>query len=419
VGALTAVDEVVHVPNYYTPTGLSVRPVAGIFLHDTEAPSRDAFAYPHPGGSWHLEVDRAGGVHRFVPDADVAWTVRACDRWHPAWLPRVRPWDASPANCWGLHLELASNQKFRDQGRPYTQAQYAATREVVARWRGRYGPLPVVGHGLVQADRSDPVRFDWAQLHDPLSLWPLTGTARVDPLQGGWGFMAWTGQEWHPGADLNAGGFCAADAGAPVVSPAETVCRFVGWHAPGGGRGFGHHAWLEATGTPFWLHLCHLQAPPSCAVGEALPRGRVLGLCGATSGWACEHVHFEATRGRPAAWDQWPRGWDRARVEAAYADPFHYLAATSAAESAQEEPMPILTDAQLVAVQVGAWGEYPLAPDFAIPKAWRVEVQAGRHPGRPVTGEQPLEDGSGAVCQWFETGRFATYVPGKPVSWNA
>jgi murein DD-endopeptidase MepM/ murein hydrolase activator NlpD len=416
------VDEIAHAPNYYTPTGLSVRPVAGIFVHDTESPTKDAFAYPHPGGSWHILVARDGGIHRFVPDADVAWTVRACDRWHPAWLPRVRPWDASPANCWGLHLELASNAKFQAQGRPYTQAQHAALREVVAHWRALYGPLPVCGHGLVQADRTDPVRLDWAQLHDPLSLWPLAGTARVDPLQGGWGFMQWTGEEYHPGVDLNAGGFCAADAGAGVLAPVAMTVRYVGWHVTSTGRGFGWHLWAQAD-TGHWLHFCHLQAPPACAVGEPLPRGHVFGLCGKTAGWGCEHLHFEVTHHRPAAWDQWPRGWSKARVEATYLDPFAYLAAASVAPAApaEEEPMPILNDAQLVAVQAGAWGDLwqHTHPDFAIPTAWRSEVQAGRPPGRPVTGEQPLDDGSGAVVMWFETGRFATYVPGQPVSWNA
>jgi murein DD-endopeptidase MepM/ murein hydrolase activator NlpD len=410
-----------HAPTpYQTATGLLVRPTAGIFVHDTEAPSHDAFAHPHPEGSWHLEIDRQGVVHRFVADQDVAWTVKQCDRWFPPWLPRVRPWNASEANCWGLHVELASNKKFQDQGRPYTSAQYPALREVVAHWRSLYGPLPVCGHGLVQADRTDPVRLDWSLLHDPLSLWPLTGTARVDPLQGGYAFMQWTGEEYHPGVDLNAGGFCSADAGAAVVAPVGMTARYVGWHVTPTGRGFGWHLWAQAD-TGHWLHFCHLQEPPSALEWARVERGQTFGLCGRTAGWGCEHLHFEVTHTQPAGWDQWPRGWSRGRVEATYVDPFAYLAATSAASPVQEEPMPILNDAQLVAVQAGAWGDLWqfTQPDFAIPKAWRAEVQAGRHPGRPVTGEQPVPDGSGAVVQWFETGRFATYVPGQPVSWNA
>lgn len=404
---------------YFTPTGLAVRPVAGIFVHDTEAPSDDAFAYPHAGGSWHLEVARDGSVHRFVADADVAWCVRACDRWFPYWLPRVKPWDASEANCWGLHVELASNQKFRDQGRPYTDAQYAALRRVLADWRARYGPLPAVGHGMVQADRTDPVYLDWRRLQDPLSRWPLAGTAAVDPTQGGFGFLQWTGDTYHPGADLNAGGFCAADAGAAVLAPVGLSVVHVGYHVTATGRGFGHHVWGKAD-TGHWLHFCHLQAAPTCAAGDYLPRGRVFGLCGKTAGWDCEHVHFEVRHARPPAWDAWPQGQAKATVAAAYVDPFMYLAAT-AADPDQESDMSILNEAQLVAVQAGAWGPLweQVQPDFAIPKAWRVEVQAGRPPGRPVTPEQPVPDGSGAVVQWFETGRFATYVPGSPVSWNA
>lgn len=408
-------DQIIHSPTpYQTETGLRERPIRGIVFHSTETdvlvPPRDA--------SWHVEIDRDGVLHRYVGDMDVAWHVRATDRWHPFWLPRLRVWDASAANCWTLGVELVSSQKYRNQGTPYTQKQYASLRLLIAEWRRRYGPLPLVGHGMLQADRTDPVRLDWRQLRDPLSLWPLTGTASVDATQGGYEYSQWTGDTYHPGIDLNAGGACDADAGAPVVAPVGMTVRYVGYHVTSTGRGFGNHVWAEAD-TGHWLHFCHLQRPPSCRAGDHLPRATVFGLCGKTAGWGCSHVHFEVTPARPGTWDQWPQSWTKAAVEAVYLDPFAYLAAVAvAADPQEEEPMPILTDAQLVAVQTGAWGEYPLNPDFAIPKAWRVEVQAGRHPGRPVTGEQPVPDGSGAAVQFFESGRFAAYVPGQPVSWN-
>jgi murein DD-endopeptidase MepM/ murein hydrolase activator NlpD len=414
--------EIVHYElTHYTETGLPPfgRPVTGIFIHDTEAPSADGFAWPADSeGSWHLEIARDGTLHRFVPDEDVAWTVKVCDRWYPFWLPRTRPWDASPANCWGLHVELASNAKFRQQGRAYTQAQYARLREVVAEWRRRYGPLPLVGHGLVQADRTDPVDLDWEQLQNPQSLWPLSGVSRVDPREGGYGFLEWTGDTYHPGIDLNAGAGGAADAGAPTLAPTGMTVQYVGWHVTSTGKGFGWHTWALAD-DGHWLHFCHAQARPSVAVGEYLPRRRVFALCGKTAGWPWEHVHFEVRHARPpnGDWGYWPQGVSRAAVAAQYVDPFMYLAAV-AADPEQEEPMPILSDAQLVAVQAGAWAGYAFSPDFAIPKAWRAEVQAGRNPGRPVTDEQRVPDESGATVQWFESGRFATYVPGRDVSWN-
>ncbi len=365
-------------------------------------------------------------MHGYVREEDVAFHVRACDRWHPDWLPRERPWDVSAANCWTLGVELVSSQKYRNQGTPYTQKQYATLRALVAEWRARYGPLPLVGHGLLQADRTDPVYLDWQQLRDPLSRWPLAGTASVDPTQGGYTYVQWTGDVYHPGVDLNAGGFCAADAGAAVLAPVGVSVVHVGYHVTSSGRGFGHHVWGKAD-TGHWLHFCHLQAAPSCAAGEYVPRGRVFGLCGKTAGWGCEHVHFEVRHARPPGddWGFWPTGQAKATVAAQYVDPCMYLAATSpaAADPGEEvsQAMPILSEAQLVAVQAGAWGDLwaQVQPDFAIPKAWRVEVQAGRSPGRPVTPEQPLPDGSGAMVQFFETGRFASYVPGQPVSWNA
>lgn len=406
-------DQILHSPTpYQTSTGLAVRPVRGIVIHDTET---DALAYPRDA-SWHLEIDRDGTVHRFVADADVAWHVRATDRWTPYWLPRVRPWDASAANCWTLGVEVVSSQKYRNQGTPYTQAQYAALRTVVAEWRTRYGPLPLVGHGMLQADRTDPVRLDWRLLRNPYSRWPLAGTASVDPTQGGYEFLEWTGDTYHPGVDLNAGGFCSADAGAAIRAPTAMRIEYTGWHTTTTGRGFGNHLYARAD-TGHWLHFCHLQAAPSVAVGQPLAGGAVFALCGKTQGWDCEHVHFEVRHARPPDWGYWPQGLSKATVEAQYLDPFMYLAAV-AADALQEEHMPILTDAQLVAVQAGAWTGYAFNPDFAIPKAWRVEVQAGRHPGRPVTDEQKLPDESGATVQWFETGRFAVYAPGKDVSWN-
>ena len=413
-------DQVLHAPTpYKTATGLAVRPVVGVVVHDTET---DGLAYPNEAtqASWHIEIDRAGVLHRFVGDQDVAWHVRATDRWHPAWLPRVRPWDASPANCWTLGVELVSSKKYRDQGRPYTQAQYAGLRTLLAEWRRRYGALPLVGHGMLQLDRADPVRLDWEQTENAYSLWPLAGVSRVDPREGGYAFLEWTGDTFHPGIDLNAGVGGAADAGAPLLAPVGFTVQHVGFHVTSTGRGFGWHVWGLAD-TGHWLHFCHAQARPTVTVGEYVPRARVFALCGKTQGWQWEHLHFEVRHARPpyGDWGYWPQGQAKATVEAQYLDPFMYLAAV-AADPTTEEPMPILTDAQLVAVQAGAWGDlWPFTnPDFAIPKAWRLEVQAGRNPGRPAGGEQALPEGNGAVVQWFETGRCAVYVPGKEVSWN-
>lgn len=148
---------------YYTETNLSRRDLRGIVLHDTET---DLAVAPHSQGSWHYEIDRDGTILEYVDEADVAWHVRDCDRMWPDWLPHSSPFGPSPANCWTLGIELVSNADDRARGEPFSDAQYAALRALLADIRARYGPLPLVGHGQLQRDRSDPVAFDWARLEE-------------------------------------------------------------------------------------------------------------------------------------------------------------------------------------------------------------------------------------------------------------
>ena len=146
----------------YTPyfTATTGRLIAGVFIHDTETHLKAA---PHPEGSWHYEIDRDGTILQFVHEDDIAWHVRACDRWWPSWLPRWGDYDLSRANEWSIGIELVSDVNWRTGGQPYTPAQYAALNVLLADIFARRGALPVVGHGQVQADRSDPVLFDWGR----------------------------------------------------------------------------------------------------------------------------------------------------------------------------------------------------------------------------------------------------------------
>ena len=152
---------------YFTKTGLARREVRGVILHDTET---DWTVKPHSQGSWHYEIGRDGEILQFVDEADCAWQVRACDRWWPEWLPRTQPWPVSPANCWTIGIELVSSANYRDEGDddedggPYTDEQYASLRWLLADIKRRYGALPLVGHGQLQLDRSDPVALDWDRL---------------------------------------------------------------------------------------------------------------------------------------------------------------------------------------------------------------------------------------------------------------
>jgi murein DD-endopeptidase MepM/ murein hydrolase activator NlpD len=393
--------EVVHPTPFYTPTGFAHRPVSGVVLHDTET---DDYVEPHAAGSWHYEIDRQGTVYRFVAEADVAWHVRATDKWHPLWLPRASPWEVSAANAHTVGIELVSSQKWRNQGRPYTAAQYRSLQGLLLDLRTRYGALPVVGHGHVQADRSDPVWLDWAVV---LAVLPeadllLADAQRSDPLEGGYAFAQWTGSVYHPGVDLNSGAGGDADLGKPVHTPADAVVAAVRSDA----AGYGRHVWLKAD-DGHWLHTAHHQRV-DVAEGQRLLRGEPYATCGKSGGWPWAHVHWEVLYDRPADWSQWPSGWGKARVLAEYMDPFAYLCATwptTTGGGGGTVDEPVLTDAELEhEYRPLVWGAlYDAgAAGFAVPSRWKAEVRLGNDLGKPLGPEEDLR--SGGKVQFFERG---------------
>jgi N-acetyl-anhydromuramyl-L-alanine amidase AmpD len=154
---------------FFTDTSDSDPPgrlIAGICLHDTET---HASVNPRQEGSWHYEIDRDGAIYQFVDEADIAWHVRACDRWWPDWLPHWGDYDVSRMNEWAIGIELVSDAAYRAAGEPYTDAQYTSLAALMRDLFARRGELPIVGHGQVQADRSDPVAFDWDRFSNLLA----------------------------------------------------------------------------------------------------------------------------------------------------------------------------------------------------------------------------------------------------------
>lgn len=150
---------------FFTDTSDSDPPgrlVAGICLHDTET---HASVNPRQEGSWHYEIDRRGEIYQFVDEEDIAWHVRACDRWWPDWLPDWGDYDVSRMNEWSIGIELVSDATYRAAGEPYTDAQYTSLAALIRDLFARRGVLPIVGHGQVQTDRSDPVQFNWDAFH--------------------------------------------------------------------------------------------------------------------------------------------------------------------------------------------------------------------------------------------------------------
>lgn len=146
------------------------------------------------------------------------------------------------------------------------------------------------------------------------------------PLQGGYGFLEWTGDTFHPGVDLNTPGGAESDCGNTVRCPVAGTVRHVE-EAPN--VGFGLHAWVEATSGE-WLHFCHLSSK-SCEEGASLARSAKIGECGKSGGWSHCHVHFEVKRQKPGSWDYWPKGLAKSDVAQQYINPIDWLQTRNAA----------------------------------------------------------------------------------------
>lgn len=190
---------------------------------------------------------------------------------------------------------------------------------------------------------------------------PLEGISRWDPLQGGWGFLTWTGSVFHPGMDLNAGSGGNADCGKRVYAPcAGTVLAALPWD--GWTTGEGNHLWVALDDpvavAPAWLHVMHLQEFRA-QVGQRVGAGDVLGLCGRTGNWDWCHAHTELTRHDPQGnWWLWPSGWSREAVAAAWFDPFWWWTETVKRGAAVAPvPPPVLTPLTRAYFEMLSWEE--------------------------------------------------------------
>lgn len=142
-------------------TTIRNRPIVGLVLHNTEGTTDLTTA--QSAGSWHWLIGRQGTIYRDVPEPEAAWAVAATNEWRPPWVlatpARYQP--LSDANYCTVSIELVSGATNRAAGEPYTTVQYAALRVLLDDLAARRGPLPLVGHGQLQLDRTDPVAFDW------------------------------------------------------------------------------------------------------------------------------------------------------------------------------------------------------------------------------------------------------------------
>jgi hypothetical protein len=272
---------------------------------------------------------------------------------------------------------------------------------------------------------------------------PLQGLNPDNVLMGGYGWLSWTDYDdygnphtLHCGLDLNSGQSCDDDLGALLVCPLAGVVRdCIYWN--GTQPGEGNHIWIElddgcdpgrASGVTTWLHNDHLDS--FLVVPEQrLAPGEPYGRCGKSGGWSCAHGHVEWLKGPPqdGPW-QWPYGWSRQQVEAAYWNPSEWWAAASAlvlAEGGQPVPpevVMILTDWQLrnwVMPDLWAWAGIPYNPESGTAQGWVEALRAGHYLGRPRTDERAYGEGDEAgVWVEFESGLLVYRISDGEASWT-
>jgi hypothetical protein len=265
---------------------------------------------------------------------------------------------------------------------------------------------------------------------------PLVGVNPADVLSGGYGWLSPTDYDaygvphsLHPGLDLNSGNGGNADCGLPVCAPVDCVVEAVlPWN---GGSGEGNHLWLRTEDNraqaPAWVHYDHLQAI-HVGVGQVVLAGQTVALCGASGGWDWCHLHLELAKQRPASYYQWPYGWSRAQVEAAYFDPSAWYWATVARagelSGAQFPPQGVemLEDWQVlhwVMPEVWRAAGFAYNPEALTSKAWLEELRAGRYRGRPLTDDKRYGEGdqAGHWCE-FTHGLCTTRTDDGEWSWH-
>jgi murein DD-endopeptidase MepM/ murein hydrolase activator NlpD len=213
------------------------------------------------------------------------------------------------------------------------------------------------------------------------------------------------------------------------VAPLGGVVRAL-FHWNGSSYGEGNHVWVElddpcCPGPTFW-HTDHL-LDILVSVGQRVVPGQPIGLCGRTGGWDCAHAHTELAKSAPQdGWWQWPYGWSRAQVEAAYWNPRTWWDAATALVLAEgNQPIPpevvkAMNDWELtnyVLAQLYEWAKIPFNPNGGLSKTWVAAMRAGHYPGRPRTDERHWGDPDQGVWAEFDYG-VLVYKNDGTMSWT-
>ena len=254
-------------------------------------------------------------------------------------------------------------------------------------------------------------------------------------LMGGYGYLQLQPDGvTHEALDLNSMGGGDSDLGAWVVTPLDGVVVFTqlwdGWS-----NGFGSHVAVlvddPRAAQPCYVHVAHL-ARIDVAVGERVPAGTPIGVCGKSGNQGYAHVHAAFWRETPPGnnWNFWQAGYSREWVASKTLDPQAWFWGSVAKAQAMEggggefapEVVAMLEDWQVlnwVMPDLWRWAEVPYNPEALSSKAWLQELRQGRYRGRPRTADRPYGEGdqSGHWVE-FEDGVLVTRTGSGEWSWN-
>ena len=260
---------------------------------------------------------------------------------------------------------------------------------------------------------------------------PLQSLNPDNVLMGGYGWLSKTdnGATFHPGLDLNSGSSCNDDEGKIVASMLSGVVRqTLFWD--GYTSGEGNHIWVEyddvCCPSKTLMHVDHL-SQIDVVNNERFAPGQPLGRCGRSGNWDCAHAHTELLKSDPQyGWYQWPYGWSRSQVEAAYHNPTTWWNAAKAlvdihgGEPPAPETVKAMNDWELtnyVLAQLYEWAEIPFNPNSGLAKTWVAALRANVYAGRPRTDERHWGDPDQGVWAEFDY-RVLIYKNDGTMSWT-
>lgn len=105
--------------------------------------------------SVHRLIDRGGRIYKLADD------LTRCNHVGLASQCFIPYKSKGNLNTRSLGIELENRN---DGIQQYTEEQYAACADQCVEWWGRFGYLPIVAHGWLTTQKSDPRAFDWNRL---------------------------------------------------------------------------------------------------------------------------------------------------------------------------------------------------------------------------------------------------------------